>query len=84
MAKAVRRGYPSDVTDEEWAFVLPYLLLCRGDSGHLTEIDLGDFEYQKEVLPLDLSTANGYSAGNVIKSEIWNENRCPPVITLGG
>jgi transposase len=25
-------GYPSDVTDEEWAFVLPYLLLCREDS----------------------------------------------------
>ena len=24
--------YPSDVTDEEWAFVLPYLLLCREDS----------------------------------------------------
>ncbi len=24
--------YPSDVTDEEWAFVLPYLLLCRKDS----------------------------------------------------
>ena len=27
-----RTGYPSDVTDEEWAFVLPYLLLCREDS----------------------------------------------------
>src|ERR1700686_1178460 len=25
-------GYPSDVTDEEWSFVLPYLLLCREDS----------------------------------------------------
>jgi hypothetical protein len=25
------RGYPSDVTDEEWAFVLPYLLRCRED-----------------------------------------------------
>jgi transposase len=25
-------GYPSDVTDEEWVFVLPYLLLCREDS----------------------------------------------------
>jgi transposase len=24
--------YPSDVTDEEWAFVLPYLLLCHEDS----------------------------------------------------
>lgn len=28
----VRRGYPSDVSDEEWEFVLPYLLLCREDS----------------------------------------------------
>ena len=25
-------GYPRDVTDEEWAFVLPHLLLCREDS----------------------------------------------------
>jgi transposase len=29
----VRRGYPSDVTEEEWWFVLPYLLLCREDAG---------------------------------------------------
>jgi transposase len=34
MSSRVRRGYPSDVTDEEWSFVLPYLLLCREDSGH--------------------------------------------------
>jgi hypothetical protein len=28
-----QRGvYPSDVTDEEWTFVVPYLLLCREDS----------------------------------------------------
>lgn len=27
-----RRGYPSDVTDEEWAFVAPYLTLCREDA----------------------------------------------------
>lgn len=27
-------GYPSDVSDEEWAFVLPYLLLSREDSAH--------------------------------------------------
>ena len=27
-----KTGYPSDVTDEEWLFVLPYLLLCREDS----------------------------------------------------
>jgi transposase len=28
----VRRGYPSDVSDEESEFVVPYLLLCREDS----------------------------------------------------
>jgi len=28
-----RKVYPSDVTDEEWWFVLPYLLLCREDAG---------------------------------------------------
>jgi transposase len=27
-----RRGYPSDVTDEEWALVAPYLALCREDA----------------------------------------------------
>jgi len=32
MTEKGRGGYPSDVTDEEWAFVLPYLLLCREDS----------------------------------------------------
>ena len=25
-------GYPSDVTDEEWAFVAPYLALCKEDA----------------------------------------------------
>jgi len=25
-------GYPSDVNDEEWAFVAPYLALCREDA----------------------------------------------------
>ena len=25
-------GYPSDVSDEEWAFVAPYLGLCREDA----------------------------------------------------
>jgi transposase len=29
-----RLGYGSDVTDEEWEFVLPYLLLSREDSAH--------------------------------------------------
>jgi transposase len=27
-----RKPYPSDVTDEEWEFVLPYLTLMRGDA----------------------------------------------------
>jgi transposase len=27
-----RRGYPSDVTDEEWAFLAPYLTLMRADA----------------------------------------------------
>jgi transposase len=31
-----RRGYPSDVTDEEWAFVVPYLTLCREDAPQRT------------------------------------------------
>jgi hypothetical protein len=39
--------YPSDVTDEEWWFLLPYLLLCREDAGQreqdLREVfDAGD------------------------------------------
>ena len=38
MAKRVVRppasGYPSDVSDEEWAFVVPYLALNRVDSAH--------------------------------------------------
>lgn len=32
MSKQQIAEYPSDVTDEEWAFVLPYLLLRREDS----------------------------------------------------
>jgi len=32
MAKRERSGYPSDVTDEEWAFVAPYLALCKEDA----------------------------------------------------
>src|SRR6202451_3152960 len=27
-------GYPSDVSDEEWAFVAPYLALCKEDAEH--------------------------------------------------
>ena len=32
MGNRDRRGYPTDVTDEEWAFVVPYLTLCREDA----------------------------------------------------
>lgn len=32
MGKIGRRGYLTDMSDEEWAFVLPYLLLSRIDS----------------------------------------------------
>jgi transposase len=32
MEKRARSGYPSDVSDEEWAFVAPYLALCREDA----------------------------------------------------
>lgn len=31
MSKGIRREYLTDVSDEEWAFVLPYLLLSRED-----------------------------------------------------
>ena len=32
MGERVRSGYASDVTDEEWSFVAPYLALCREDA----------------------------------------------------
>jgi transposase len=32
MDKRERSGYPSDVSDEEWAFVAPYLALCKEES----------------------------------------------------
>lgn len=32
MEKRQRTGYPSDVSDEEWAFVAPYLTLCKPDA----------------------------------------------------
>lgn len=32
MSEIERRIYPSDVCDEEWAFVAPYLALCREDA----------------------------------------------------
>src|SRR5580704_12442353 len=32
MEKRVRSGYPSDVSDEEWSFVAPYLALYREDA----------------------------------------------------
>jgi transposase len=31
-----RKLYPSDVSDEEWAFVVPYLALCRLDAAQRT------------------------------------------------
>ena len=33
MGNRDRRSYPTDVTDEEWSFVAPYLALCREDAG---------------------------------------------------
>ena len=32
MGNRDRRGYQTDVTDEEWSFVAPYLALCREDA----------------------------------------------------
>ncbi len=32
MGNRNRQGYQTDVTDEEWAFVAPYLALCREDA----------------------------------------------------
>jgi transposase len=32
MGKKRQAGYPSDVSDEEWAFIAPYLVLCREDA----------------------------------------------------
>lgn len=32
MSGTNRPGYRTDVTDEEWAFVAPYLALCREDA----------------------------------------------------
>ena len=31
-----RRPYPTDVSDEEWAFVAPYLALIRQDASQRT------------------------------------------------
>jgi transposase len=31
-----RKSYPSHVSDEEWAFVTPYLTLCRLDASQRT------------------------------------------------
>jgi hypothetical protein len=37
-----RRGYPSDVSDEEWALAAPYLALCRENAEHVTSADEQD------------------------------------------
>ena len=31
--QSVRKPYPSDVSDEEWALIAPYLVLLREDAG---------------------------------------------------
>jgi transposase len=36
MRPLTRKAYPSDVSDEEWAIVLPYLTLCREDAPQRT------------------------------------------------
>jgi transposase len=36
MESATRKPYPSDVTDDEWAFVAPYLALVREDAAQRT------------------------------------------------
>lgn len=36
MRPLTRKAYPSDVSDEEWAFVVPYLTLCREDAPQRT------------------------------------------------
>jgi transposase len=41
MVGMARKSYPSDVTDEEWAFVTPYLILMREDAPQ-REHDLRD------------------------------------------
>jgi hypothetical protein len=33
-----RKPYPSDVTDEEWAFVAPYLILMKEDAHSVSMI----------------------------------------------
>src|ERR1041385_7802248 len=35
MDETPRKPYPTDVTDEEWAFLAPYLALIRTDAGAL-------------------------------------------------
>ena len=35
-AAAHRKAYPSDASDEEWAFVLAYLTVCREDAPQRT------------------------------------------------
>src|SRR5215217_1417824 len=35
-AQTARKAYPSDVSDDEWAFVAPYLTLVREDAPQRT------------------------------------------------
>jgi transposase len=40
-------GYPGDVSDEEWAFVAPYLALCREDAAQRTHSFQAVFNAQR-------------------------------------
>lgn len=37
-----RKPYPSDVSDEEWALVVPYLTLLREDAGQREHVTVHD------------------------------------------
>ncbi len=50
MEKRRRTGYPSDVSDEEWAFVAPYLTLCKEDAEQRVYPLLAVFNAVREVV----------------------------------
>jgi hypothetical protein len=61
-------GYPSDVKDEEWSFVLPYLLLCREESSH-REHDLREVcNAVRYVAKAGLSVARGSGRSSSLAS----------------
>ena len=70
-----RKPYPSDVSDEEWHFVLPYLTLMRPDAaGAMEDDDLlwagftiilsGSLPEDAGVCVLSRSTKGDYRLGN--------------------